>query len=245
MSKKSIKKNIVLGILFFLPVAFLLILLPSEDNYVPLNIVKENVLGIENLPSNKDKDIVLKDHITILGFLGSNPEAKITEASNLKELIYNKFKGFKKFQVVMLVPEQAKAEAERVKQELTKYKPLKFWHFVYASESDINRLFNSLRTSLRLDGTYATNSVYIIDTELNQRGRLDDRTKKEVKENTVPAYPLTAYNCSEVSILKNKMGAEDMRVLFKEYREKRKGDFNSTSRRADDIKPNNTSDEKE
>jgi len=244
MSTKSTKKNIVLGILFFLPVAFLLMLLPSENNYSPLEVVKEKVLDIENLPSNEDKEIVLKGHITVLGFLGSNPEAKIKESSNLKELIYDKFKGFKKFQVVMLVPQEAKAEAERLKLELTKYKPMEFWHFVYASESDINRLFKSLRTSLRLDGTYGTNSVFIIDKDLNQRGRLDDRTKKE-KEKNAPIYPLTAYNCSEVSILKNKMGADDMRVLFTEYREKRKGDFNSTSRRADDIKPTSESDEKE
>jgi hypothetical protein len=245
MSKKSTKKYIVLGILFFLPVAFLLMLLPSENNYTPLDVVKENVLDIENLPSNQDKSIVLKNHITILGFLGSNPEGKITETSNLKELIYDKFKGFKKFQVVMLVPEEAKEEAKRLEAELNKYTPLKFWHFVYASKSDINRLFNSLRTSLRLDGTYGTSSVFIIDKELDQRGRLDDRTKKEIDKNIVPAYPLTAYNCSEISILKNKMGADDVRVLLTEYRQKRKGDFNSTTRRADDIKPNSTPDEKE
>lgn len=243
MNNKSIKKNVVLGILFFLPVAFLLILLPSENNYNPLEVVKENVLGIENLPSNLEKEIILKDHITVLGFLGSNPESKIVETSNLKELIYDKFKGFKKFQVVMLVPTEAKVEAERLKQELTKYKPLEFWHFVYASESDINRLFKSLRTSLRLDGTYATNSVFIIDNKLNQRGRLDDRTKHEIEKNS-PVYPLTAYNCSEVSILKHKMGKEDLRVLLQEFRDRRKADANSISRRADDITPINESDEK-
>lgn len=32
------------------------------------------------------------------------------------------------------------------------------------------------------------------------------------------------------------MGADDLRVLFTEYRQKRKGEFNSASRRADDLK---------
>ena len=37
--------------------------------------------------------------------------------------------------------------------------------------------------------------------------------------------------------LKNKMAAEDMRVLFREYRDRRKGDFDdSNTRRAKDLK---------
>ena len=35
--------------------------------------------------------------------------------------------------------------------------------------------------------------------------------------------------------IKNKM-SEDMRILFTEYRQKRKGDFDSTTRRANDLK---------
>ena len=46
---------------------------------------------------------------------------------------------------------------------------------------------------------------------------------------------MSSYDCLEVSVLKNKM-SEDMRILFTEYRQKRKGNFNSTSRRAEDLK---------
>lgn len=235
MGRKSTKKNIVLGVLFFLPVAFLLMLYPSTNNYNPLEVVKTAVLDLPNLNSIKSSEVVLKDHITVLGFLGRDPESKITAISNLKELIYDKFKGFKKFQVVLLVPNASKIQAERLNKELSKYIPLKFWHFVYAEENDIERLFNSLRTTLTLDKLYGTNSVFIIDKELNQRGRLDDRTKKEIKKDA-KLYPLTAYNCSEVAVLKNKMGADDLRVLFTEYRQKRKGNFDSSSRRANDLK---------
>ena len=103
MSKKPIKKYLILGVLFFLPVVFLLMLYPSTNNYNILEVVKEDVLDISNLSSVTNSDIILKDHITVLGFLGSDPESRILEASNLKELVYNKFKGFKKFQIVMLV----------------------------------------------------------------------------------------------------------------------------------------------
>ena len=40
-----------------------------------------------------------------------------------------------------------------------------------------------------------------------------------------------------IAELKNKMAAEDMRVLFKEYRDKRKGEFDdSNQRRNKDLK---------
>lgn len=234
MKKKAIKRNLVLGILFFLPVIFLLFLYPAKHHYSVLETVKDNVLDVENLLSNTNRKVALKDHLTVLGFFGSNPEHLITEASNLKELIYNKFQGFKKFQIVILVPENSKPEAKRLKQELGKHRPLQYWQFVYASDNDIRRLFNSLRASILLDDTLSTTEVFIIDKDLNQRGRLDDRTKKEKEKNT-KVYPLTSYNCAQVSELKNKM-SDDLRVLFTEYREKRKGNFDSSSRRASDLK---------
>ncbi len=64
------------------------------------------------------------------------------------------------------------------------------------------------------------------------------KTFKE-KEKNSPVHPLYSYDCIEVAILKNKMASEDMRVLFTEYRQKRKGDFNTDSRREQDLKGNN------
>ncbi|WP_034061177.1 hypothetical protein [Lacinutrix jangbogonensis] len=236
MSKKAIKKYVILVILFFLPVVFLLMLYPATNNYNILDVVKEEVLDISNLSSVTNSDILLKDHITVLGFLGSDPESRIVEASNLKELVYNKFKGFKKFQIVMVVTKDSQDKTSRLIQELNKYSEHKYWHFVYASDSDINKLFNSLRTSLQLDNTRSTNGVFVIDKELNQRGRLDDRTKKEI-EKGVKIYPLTAYNCSEVSIIKNKLAAEDVRVLLEEYRKSGRNKIDSSNRRAKDLNP--------
>ncbi len=232
-----IKRNFVLGILFFLPVIFLLFLYPAQHNYLPLEIVKTDVLDISNLPSANQSKVRLKDKITILNFLGENPEGQVVEASNLKELVYDSFTGFKGFQIVTIMPFEAKASASRLRQELTKFKPLEYWKFVYASQEDINRLFSSLRTSKYLNFDGATPEVYIVDKELSQRGRLDDRSKKEIEKKS-PSYPLTSYNSSEVSVLKNKM-SEDVRILFTEYRQKRKGKFNSNSRRAEDLKASN------
>lgn len=235
MELSSKKRNIVLSILFFLPVAFILVMLLSKDNYNPLDIVKEN---IQELPQNDD-NIQLKDHITILSFLGKKPMDNSTAAFNLKELVYDRSKGFKTFQVVMLLPHDAKSEAEVLLKEIKSYEDLRFWHLVYAEESEIKSVFQSLKSEEDLDENIATNMVFIVDRDLNQRGRIDDRTEKEIESNK-PLYSLYSYNCVEVAELKNKMAAEDMRVLFKEYRDKRKGDFDDSSqRRSKDLKQTN------
>ena len=75
-----------------------------------------------------------------------------------------------------------------MRQELTKYKPLEYWKFVYASQGDINRLFSTLRTSKYLNFEGFVSEVYVIDKELNQRGRLDDRSKVEIKKEA-QVYP--------------------------------------------------------
>lgn len=237
MNKKRIKRNLILGILFFLPVFFVLILSLSKDNYNTLDIVKE---GVVELPRN-DADLTLKDHITVLAFLGNKPMDNVIAASNLKELIYDKFKGFKKFQIVVLVNETAKEDAERLFREIATYEDLRFWHFVYANEYELLSTFKGLKSDIELDANLATDHVFIVDTELNQRGRLDDRTDNEI-EKEQPVYGLYSYDCIEVAVLKNKMGSEDLRVLFTEYRQKRKGNFDSTTRRAEDL---NKKDEQE
>ncbi len=229
------KRNIVLSILFFLPVVFILVMLLSKDNYNPLDIVKE---GVVELPSNSE-NIQLKDHITILSFLGKKPLENSTAAFNLKELVYDRSKGFKTFQVVMLLPDNAKSEAETLLKEIKSYEDLRFWHLVYISESDIKKVFNNLKSEEELDENLSTSVVYIIDKDLNQRGRIDDRTDEEIESNK-PVYSLYSYDCVEVAELKNKMAAEDMRVLFKEYRDKRKGEFDdSNQRRSKDLKQTN------
>lgn len=237
MKKAKIQRYVVLGILFFLPVIFLLFLYPAKHNYIALDILEENVLDISHFTTQDNQNVQLKDHITILGYLGNNPTEKLTAMLNLKELMYDKFKGFKKFQIVMLVPDQAKAETELLKKELSKYEYLEYWKYVFASENQIKKHYNSLNLIPNLDNKLATNNVVIIDKELNLRGRIDDRNDNE-KEKKKPVYQLKSYNCISVAEIKNKM-SEDLRILFTEYRQKRKGNFNSETRRANELQNKN------
>ena len=237
MNFKKVKRYAVLGILFFLPVTFLLFLYPATHNYTPLDIVNEDVLDLDQFTSDSNEIILLKDHITVLGFLGKKPLENVIAASNLKELVYDKFKGFKKFQTVLIVPEGTQNDVAKLKQEIISYEDLRFWHFLYGEPSTIERLYNSLKSGGKLNADLATNAVFIIDKDLNQRGRIDDRTDNDIEKNRA-VYGLSSYDCIEVAEIKNKM-SEDIRILFTEYRQKRKGNFDSTTRRANDINTEN------
>jgi len=230
MPKKSIA---VLVILFFLPVMFLLFLYPSTHNYTPLQIVDEGVAELEFFNSNTEEDVKLNNHITVLGFLGNQPLKQNIAASNLKELVYDKFKGFKKFQMVMVLPKGTESKAEDLQKEINNYEDMRFWHYVFGEPDDIRTLFNSLKTEEPLNSDLSTEHIFIIDKDMKQRGRLDDRNKTEV-ENQASIYPLYSYDCIEVAEIKNKM-SDDLRILFTEYRQKRKGDFDSSSRRSEEL----------
>ena len=238
MKTSNTKRNIVLGILFFLPVAFLLMLYPAKHNYEPLNIVNKKVSDIENFYSDRRDTILLEDHITVLGFLGKSPLTKSIAASNLKELVYDKFKGFKKFQIVIVVPEGTEEDIKELKKEINTYEDLKFWHYAFGTEGEIKMLYNDLMSKVALDEELSVDNVFIIDKDLNQRGRIDGRDEKEVETNK-PTFSVYSYNTIEVAEIKNMM-SDDMRILFTEYRQKRKGKFeDSNTRREKDLKQSN------
>lgn len=234
MNYKKAGRYLILAILFFLPVTFLLFLYPATHNYTPLDIVNQSVLEINKFDSDSEEKISLKEHITILGFLGTNPIENNIAASNLKELVYDNFKGFKKFQIVILMPKGTEEAVRKLKSEITGYEELVFWHFAFGEPEAIQNVFTSLKSKTTLSNNLSVNNVFIVDKDLNQRGRLDDRTDNEIARNA-PIYSLSSYDCIEVSEIKNKM-SDDLRILFTEYRQKRKGEFDSTTRRANDLK---------
>lgn len=236
MDSKKISRYIILGVLFFLPVTFLLMLYPATHNYSPLDIVNESVTDLDLFSSDTEEPVVLKDYITVVGFFGENPLDSNTAALNLKELVYDKFKGFKKFQIVILMPKGSESYAEKLKREISSYQDLRFWHFVFGTPNNIQKVFSSLKSKTELNYDLSSNNVFVIDKDLNQRGRLDDRTDIELEKNK-PVYGLYTYNCIEVAEIKNKM-SDDLRILFTEYRQKRKGKFNPESSRTEDIRVN-------
>ena len=204
MNKAFYRKWFILAVLFILPVIFLLFLYPSTHNYNTLDIVKENIKEIENLEFLEKKNTTLEENITIVNFLGKSPMNHITSALNLKELVYDKFKGFKKFQILTISSSGSFKSLKEVKNELLKTDELKYWYFAKADDKTIKELFNSFKSSKTLDSTNYISQVYIVDKNRNQRGRIDDREDEEIINNK-KIYGLYSYNSIKVSEIKNKM----------------------------------------
>ena len=230
------RKWIILGILFLLPVIFLLFLYPSTHNYNTLDIVNEDIVETDLLNFIDNRKTNFEENITILNFLGDNPVENITGTLNLKELVYDKFKGFKKFQIISIASSNSEKLLESVKKELLKSDELKYWFFATTSDEEINKIYSSLRSQNELDSSNYTSQVFIIDKQRNQRGRIDDRGDDQI-ENNIDLFGLYSYNSIIVSEIKKKMN-DDIRILFTEYRQKRKGNFNSNIRRISNLDGN-------
>ena len=230
------RKWIILGILFLLPVIFLLFLYPSTHNYNTLDIVNEDIKETDFLNFIDNRKTNFEGNITILNFLGDMPVENITGTLNLKELVYDKFKGFKKFQIISIASLNSEKSLENVKKELLKSDELKYWFFATASDEEINKIYSSLRSQKELDSSNYTSQVFIIDKQRNQRGRIDDRDDDQIEKN-IDLFGLYSYNSIIVSEIKKKMN-DDIRILFTEYRQKRKGNFNSNIRRISNLDGN-------
>ena len=230
------RKWIILGILFLLPVIFLLFLYPSTHNYNTLDIVNEDINETDFLNFIDNRKTNFEGNITILNFLGDMPVENITGTLNLKELVYDKFKGFKKFQIISIASLNSEKSLENVKKELLKSDELKYWFFATTTDEEINKIYSSLRSQKELDSSNYTSQVFIIDKQRNQRGRIDDRDDDQIEKN-VDLFGLYSYNSIIVSEIKKKMN-DDIRILFTEYRQKRKGNFNSNIRRISNLDGN-------
>ena len=157
----------------------------------------------------------------------------LTVALNLKELIYDKFKGFKKFQLLMIVPNGSENQVNELLLELYAYDELKYWGFAFGSRDQIKDLHSSLKSSNALSNDLSSPYIFIVDKDLNQRGRIDDRKPSDVDKG-VKVFGLSSYNSTKVSEIKNKMN-DDLRILFTEYRQKRKAGVDSNNRRNENI----------
>jgi len=230
------RKWIILGILFLLPVIFLLFLYPSTHNYNTLDIVNEDIKETDFLNFIDKRKTNFEGNITILNFLGDMPVENITGTLNLKELVYDKFKGFKKFQIISIASLNSEKSLENVKKELLKSDELKYWFFATTTDEEINKIYSSLRSQKELDSSNYTSQVFIIDKQRNQRGRIDDRDDDQIEMN-IDLFGLYSYNSIIVSEIKKKMN-DDIRILFTEYRQKRKGNFNSNIRRISNLDGN-------
>lgn len=201
------KKFIVLGVLFVLPITIYMFFASGKDNFARLPVLNKDVVELNNFKTSEGASVLLKDHITVLGFFGDNLEATKSFAFNLAHKIYKKNHGFKDFQMVILLPEGTEEAAKNLEGKLSEITTTENWKFVFGTSEEIQKVFASLKTDKTLDSNLATPYVSIIDKEGNLRGRNDDDD----------FGMLYSYNASDIAEINNKM-SDDIKVLLAEYR---------------------------
>ena len=206
--KKSVQKYLILTFLFFFPIFIYIFLASGINNFAKLPILTTNVLDIENISGN-EKGITLKDNISILGFWGGDVNLRKSEALNLNQKIYKRFYQFQDFQFVFLTTKDQEKNINNLKEELTRGvgTDLEKWNFIFTDESEIQKIYNSLSTDIKLSDENATPYVFIIDRDLNLRGRDDDDDIGK----------LYGFNAESVAEINNKM-VDDVKIILAEYR---------------------------
>ena len=207
MKKEEVYKKIVLGILFVFPLLVYLFFASGKNNFAKLPILSEKIMELpENSIGNSTQ---LNGHISILGYWGGSLQNKKAEALNLNEKIYKRFYQFDDFQFVFLVDFDKKKEVEELKTSLREGvgTDLSRWNFVYVEKKEIKSHFLSLNISIDLDEDGSTPYVFIIDKNLNLRGRNDD-------EDIVTLYGYDARSVAQI----NKKMIDDVKVILAEYR---------------------------
>ncbi|ESU29517.1 hypothetical protein FLJC2902T_09240 [Flavobacterium limnosediminis JC2902] len=204
------KKYIVLTVLFALPICAYLFFSSGVNNFAKLPTLTPNVPELSQWTSLDGKPVQLKDQITILGFPGSEILKEKGNAFNLDQKIYNKNREFKDFQVVMVAPDGNQNQAKEMMAELGRISDLSNWHFVFAKPEEIKAYYAKLKLVGQLNENLATPNVYIVDKDLNLRGRKGKNKKgeHEYKE---------GYNTISAADLHNEM-ADDVKIILAEYR---------------------------
>ena len=215
------KKNSVLFVLFILPIVAYLFFASGVNSFISLPTLTKNIPDVSNWKSIDGTPVTLTNKITILGFIGTDVAMHRGSVFNLYETIYDKYKDFKDFQVVMILPEGTQSEVQKLlNNDLTKLGTNKGWNFVFATPTQINDFYKKLQLVCILDRTLSTPNVFIIDKKRNLRGRkgADKKGEPEYKE---------GYDTVLVSDLYNKM-MDDMKIIIYEYRAALKRNNNAT-----------------
>lgn len=204
------KKNFVLFFLFIFPIVAYLFFASGVNSFTRLPVITKSVPEFNNWKTVDSTAIKLTNKITILGFTGTDVPGKKGNFFNLNQKIYDKYSGFKDFQIVFIAPYGTEKETEDFKSKIAKISDLSRWHYVFASPEEITKFYDQLKLKGKLDDDLGTSSVFIIDKQRNVRGR-----KGKVKKGD--AEYREGYSTTLVSELHNEM-TDDVKIILAEYR---------------------------
>jgi len=205
------KNKLVLIVLLALPVLIYLIFASATHNSLFLPTISYNNKELPKWKSYDGKPVLLRNKITVLGFLGNDILKNEENLFNLNQKIYGKYEGFHDFQLVMIVEEGSENQIKNLLEKLSGFsEDLSGWKFVFAKSNEIQSYFNSFKLHDRLNENFSTTKVIIVDKDINHRGRKGKNKdgKNEYKE---------SYNTNSAADLHNDM-SDDIKIMLREYR---------------------------
>lgn len=206
---RATKKYFVLSILFIFPIVIYLFFASGKNNFALLPVLTEGVDEIKNWDTLTGDPVQFEEQISIVGFWGKDLLEKKGDALNLNQKIYKRFYEFNDFQFVMVLQNGQQDQVNLLKEELQEGvgTDLINWRFIFGRAQEIQELFESFRTNMDLSSGKSSPYVFIIDKEVNLRGRDDDED----------VGTLFGFNSQSVAEINNKM-VDDVKVILAEYR---------------------------
>lgn len=199
------KKRVVLFLLFIFPLICFLILSTGQNNFTKLPVITENITDIIEIDATNKT--TLKNHVSVICFLGDDISSNKTRLLNLNEKVYKKFIDYKEFQIIAIYPKGKETEVEKLQNEIAAFTDMQKWIFV-ASEKEMIQLFYKSFSYQESLENYGSTKAFIIDKNSSLRGRINDKDAVDGK--------LIGYNMNSVSELKDKL-KDDISVLYYEY----------------------------
>ncbi len=212
------KKNIVLFVLFILPIVAYLFFASGVNSFTKLPVLTPKINDFDpNWKTLNNQKVQLSNYITVLGFAGFDILTNRGNIYNLNTKIYDRYHDFKDLQFVVLCPTGTEMDIQKLKTVLESSGDSSKWRFVFAKPNEIKAYFDQLKLqkdTLNLD--FGTENVYLIDKDRNLRGR-KLKNQKEYKE---------GYSCFHQSELSNEM-LDDFKIILYEYRAALKKNHNA------------------
>ena len=203
----GLKKYLVLGVLFILPITVYLFFASGVNQFAKLPKLGDADLVLTGFVDSEGSVLSTKEKITILGFFGGNVLDHKAELFNLAHKIYKKNYLFEDFQMVFLATQDQDSAVVALKEEFSQIADPVNFKVGFGTMSDINRVHSQLSSPHALNQDGSTSFVYIIDRDAKLRGRQDiDQQEFGV-----------GYNAANYATVNNEMN-DDIKVILAEYR---------------------------
>jgi hypothetical protein len=205
------KKKIVLLGLLALPLVLYIYFSMAKHNSLFLPVITENINELPQGKTFSDSVVMLKGRISIVGFLGTDVIKRKESIFNIDQKLNEKYRAFKDFQVVMLMPDGTQESVKKIEESLKTMGDISNWKFVFTTPEEIKKFYSSLKVKEPLGDDLGTFNIFIVDKALNVRGR-----KGEVKNKKDSVYK-DGYNSFSAADLHNDM-TDDVKIVLREYR---------------------------